>query len=418
MSTEGKSEGELMNRLVEKNVLFRRLVKSIPSTTYGTFALYRYPAKFIPHVIAYELEKYASLNTTIFDPFAGYGTAGIVARVYGYNYELWDLNPLLEVFHRVATLEYKPIKVGQILSQMANSKEEFWPKWSRLNYWFAEEFLPMLTRAWGFYHSLEDGYIKDILIIPLLKVTRYFSYDDIQRQKLSKSPKSNRRIESLKSGDWKVRFYILLRNELNKLLRKIEQYQKLSPKHVKCNVKGGIDTLTTQLEKERDILITSPPYLQSHEYIRQAKMDLFWLGYSEMDVRELSKLEIPYRNVGPITIYSETFHEWRDKLKEEKEQIRKVFDNYFWGVLGALTRLQDKITSYLCLFVGRPSLRGESVPIDVIFAEHFTGLGWKHEITLKDKIVARRLFSYKVNPATNKEDKRTQQEYLVVLRKL
>ena len=42
-------------------------------------------------------------------------------------------------------------------------------------------------------------------------------------------------------------------------------------------------------------MITSPPYLQAQEYIRSTKMELFWLGYSEAKIRELSRLEIPYR---------------------------------------------------------------------------------------------------------------------------
>lgn len=40
-------------------VLFRNMIPEIPSTTYGTFSIYKYPAKFIPQVIAYALNEYA-----------------------------------------------------------------------------------------------------------------------------------------------------------------------------------------------------------------------------------------------------------------------------------------------------------------------------------------------------------------------
>ena len=66
-------------------ILFRNTIPEIPSTTYGTFAIYKYPAKFIPEVIAYILKKYAKPGMKIFDPFAGYGTVGVVSRVYGYE---------------------------------------------------------------------------------------------------------------------------------------------------------------------------------------------------------------------------------------------------------------------------------------------------------------------------------------------
>ncbi|MHA1616207.1 MAG: hypothetical protein ACTSX9_02755 [Candidatus Njordarchaeales archaeon] len=399
----------------EREVLFRSMV-DIPSTTYGTFGLYRYPAKFIPHVIAYVLETYAKPKMKVFDPFAGYGTAGIVSRIYGYDYELWDLNPLLEVFHEIATLEPKELDIRNLLQQMRTCKEEFVPNWSNLNYWFPKEFLPLLYKAWGFYHSLEDIYAKLVLTIPLLKTTRYFSYDDIQRQKLSKSPKSVKRINSLLRSGWRTKFYQMIGEETKKVLKGIEEYWKLSPKNVEAIIRAGIDTLSTELNEDKDILITSPPYLQSHEYIRQAKMDLFWLGFSENFIKELSKLEIPYRDVRPFTVHSETFENWRNEIEED--HLRKVFERYFWGVLGALTRLEKRITSYLFLFVGRPSLRGEPVPIDQIFVEHFTSLGYEHEETLKDTIVSRRLFAYRKNPATGIEDKRTKTENLVILRKI
>jgi len=398
----------------EREVVFRKLVK-LPSTTYATFGFYRYPAKFIPHVIVYVLENYARPKMKVFDPFAGYGTVGAVSRIYGCDYELWDLNPLLETFHSITTLEPKEVEVKRLIHRMATSNEDFVPRWSRLNYWFPREFLPFLFRTWGLYHSLSDEYLKLVLTIPLLKTTRYFSFDDMQRQKLSKSPMSKQRIDKLLVCDWKIEFFNMLERELRKIIRGLKEYQAFKPKQVKAIVKGGVDTLNMDLKEEKDILITSPPYLQSQEYMRQAKMDLFWLGCSEDEVRRLSRLEIPYRNVTPQSVHSKTFSMLRSEIEESR--LRRVFDRYFWGVLGALTGLQEKVSSYLFLFVGRTSIGGRPVPIHRIFAEHFTALGWVHEATLIDTIVARRMFSYRVNPATNRKDRRTPVENLVILRR-
>ncbi|MDH7477755.1 MAG: hypothetical protein QHH17_05165 [Candidatus Bathyarchaeota archaeon] len=412
MNQQQKQEEKVIGE--ERKVLFRNLV-SLPSTTYATFGLYRYPAKFIPHVIAYILENYAQPNMKIFDPFAGYGTVGVVSKIYGYDYEMWDLNPLLETLHSVATLEPEEVDVKEILHRMATSNKEFIPDWSNIDYWFPKEFLPFLYKVWGFYHSLDDEYLKLLLTIPLLKTTRYFSFDDMQRQKLSKSPISEERMVALLTSDWKTKFFKMIESEVWNVVRGIADYWTLSPKKTEAIVKSGVDTLTMNLEEEKDILITSPPYLQSQEYIRQAKMDLFWLGFSEAKVRELSKLEIPYRDVEPQPIHSETYHLLRNKIEENN--LRRLFDRYFLGVLGALTRLQEKISSYLFLFVGRTSMRGRPIPIDRIFAEHFVKLGWVHEVTLMDTIVSRRMFSYRINPATKIQDRRTPVENLVILRR-
>lgn len=402
----------------ETAVIFRDLVKDIPSTTYGTFALYRYPAKFIPQVIAYILNKYADPSMTVFDPFAGYGTVGLVSKIYGCGYELWDLNPLLTTFHEIATLEpdlFDAPMIDRMLNEMNKFHGEFIPQWPNRDYWFHEDFLSFLSRVWGFYHSLDDTRCKLILTIPLLKTTRYFSYDDSQRQKLSRSIKSQKRVDSLLDINWKDKFFRMVADETERILKGIQNYHSLSPKPVRSVIRAGINTMLENLEEERDILITSPPYLQSQEYVRQAKMDLFWLGYSEEKVKELSKLEIPYGNIEPKPILSETYLRFRNNIEEDK--LRIVFDRYFWGVLGALTRLQERISSYLFLFVGRASVRGVSIPLDTIFAEHFSASGWVHEATLVDSIVARRLFNYSKNPATGITDSRTLTENLVILRR-
>ena len=404
-----------MRELKEKNVLFRGLVRRIPSTTYGTFSLYGYPAKFIPQVVAYVLERYVHPGMKVFDPFAGCGTTGLVARLYGFDYELWDLNPMLKVLHDAAILEPKKVNVTALLDRMTISTEEFRPRWSKLNYWFPEEFLPLLYRVWGFYHSLSDDYLKLVLTVPLLKTTRYFSYDDPQRQKLSKSPKSEARIRSLLNSDWRAEFFRMLKEEVEKALHKMREYWSLGPKAVTAVVKGDVDTLTEKLDEDVDVLITSPPYLQSHEYIRQAKMDLFWLGHSEEYIKTLSRLEIPYRSVMRQPVHSETFLRWREEIK--KPHLREIFNRYFWGVIGALARLSEHISSYMFIFVGRASVRGQSVPIDQIFAEHFSSMDWVHEATLVDTIVARRMFSYGVNPATGVKDRRTRTENLVILQR-
>lgn len=177
----------------EKEVLFRKLVPEIPSTTYATFGLYRYPAKFIPQVIAYVLKNYARSGMSVFDPFAGYGTMGIVARVYGHDYEMWDLNPILEYLHNVATMDFIPeIDVITLVSQMATCQKEFVPDWSNLNYWYPQEFLPFLSKVWGFYHTLDDEQVKRVLLIPLLKATRYFSYNDERVHKLYSSQQTKK----------------------------------------------------------------------------------------------------------------------------------------------------------------------------------------------------------------------------------
>jgi hypothetical protein len=414
-SIDVKEDNALTNNLSNKvPILFRNTIPEIPSTTYGTFAIYKYPAKFIPQVIAYVLKRYAKPGMKIFDPFAGYGTVGIVSRVYGYDYELWDLNPIISIIHDTAVMKNPKANLQELMKEIKNSREEFIPKWSNLNYWFPDEFIPILSRSWGFAHSLTDE-TKYILLIPLINVTRYFSYADEKVHKLYKSNYSRKKINELLKKDWKSQFYDMLQKEIYKLLKKVWEYNCLNPKQVNYKIKAGIDTLSAKLEGDVNILITSPPYLQAQEYIRSTKLELFWLGYEESYIKELSKKEIPYRTVPEIKIHSEKYYEFREKIKEK--HLKTLYDRYFHSILGIFSNLGERVTDYMCIFVGPAKIRTMPIPIDDIIIEHLKEFGWEHEVTFVDKIVSRVMFETDINPASGEKDNRIKTEHLVVLKK-
>lgn len=394
-------------------VVFRDLVPEIPTTTYATFGLYKYPAKFIPQVIAYALKAHAAPGMSVIDPFAGYGTAGAVARIYGHDYELWDLNPLLENLHAVAVAPPTAVDAVALVDAMRTHRSPFVPDWPNAAYWYSESFLPMIAEAWGFYHSLQHEDLRRVLLIPLMKATRHFSYDDEKRQKLSRSTVARNRADKLESGDWRETFYRRVLAGVEHVLAAQEEYAGLAPKPVRAVVRAGVDGLAAVPETGHGVLITSPPYLQAQEYIRASKMDLFWLGHSEARVRELGKLEFPYQDVPEIPVHSETYHECLEAIHEP--HMARLFRRYFFGVLGTLTNLQEHISDRLLLFVGPATIRTRPVPIDRIFIEHFESLGWRHEASLVDTIVSKNLFSYRVNPATGAPDRRMKTENLVVL---
>lgn len=405
-----------MTKIKIEEISFRDSIKEISSTTYATFGLYSYPAKFIPQIIAYILKNYAKPKMSVFDPFGGYGTVGVVSRIYGYDYELWDLNPMLKLLHEVSIMRLsKEVDIQTIMHSIKTSNKNFMPDWKNIEYWFPKEFLKLLRSAWGYYHNCKNNEVKRLILIPLLKTTRIFSYNDNQRQKLSKSPYSKERVAKLLDGDYETAFYKDIEKNLRGLIKSLKEYDELDPKRVKYTVKAGVDITKENLSQSHGILITSPPYLQAQEYIRNSKIDLFWTGFSAEQIKELGKKELPYGDVEEITIHSKTYREYRDRIKEA--DLLKVYDRYFWGVLGALTKLQNSIASHMFLFVGSANMRNMNIPLYQIFTEHFTALGWKHEITYIDKIVAKKLFSYRINPATGKADNRMTKEQLVVLKK-
>lgn len=395
-------------------IIMRNMVPEIPSTTYGTFSIYKYPAKFIPQVVAFALKKYAMPGMKVFDPFAGYGTTGLVSRVYKLDYELWDLNPIIDIIHDTAISTPSEVNIKELIDKVARSDEEFIPDWSNLHYWFPDEFIPLLSKSWGTAHSLSNE-LKRIILLPLIKVTNFFSYGDEKVHKLYKSRFSIKKISQLLEKDWSRLFYDMLEREIVKLLKKIEEYQRLAPSDVNYTIRSGIDIVEAHMDSEADIMITSPPYLQAQEYIRSSKLELFWLGYKEKAIKELSRKEIPYRNVEAIEINSERYHAYRKRITIEK--LRTLYDRYFYAILNAFATIGESITDRMCIFVGPAKIRTTSIPIDDIIIEHLSEFGWKHEVTYIDTIVSRVMFKSDVNPASGFKDSRMKTEHLVILKR-
>jgi hypothetical protein len=141
-----------------QEILFRK-TSAIPSPSFGVFSLYKYPAKFIPQVPAFVMENYAKKGMKVFDPFAGFGTVGYTARLYGLDYILWDLNPLLGHLHSLCEIKPKPLDKN-LIAEIKAHPQEFIPKWPNLSYWHPEEFFICVL----LFHFV-DGKVRDRLTV-------------------------------------------------------------------------------------------------------------------------------------------------------------------------------------------------------------------------------------------------------------
>ncbi|MFZ8784150.1 MAG: hypothetical protein ACO2O3_01525, partial [Thermocrinis sp.] len=139
-------------------------------------------------------------------------------------------------------------------------------------------------------------------------------------------------------------------------------------------------------------------------------------GLEEEFIQNLSRKEIPYREVPALQVLSETYHTYRKAIEEK--HLLKLYDNYFFAILSTLEKLSQKVSDYMFVFVGPAKVRKQSIPIHEIVAQHLSAKGeWVHERTYIDKIVSRVMFKARKNPATGLEDERMDREYLVVLRR-
>ncbi|MEM1983316.1 MAG: DNA methyltransferase [Sulfolobales archaeon] len=397
-----------------REVSFRELV-DLPSTTYATHDLYMYPAKFIPHVVRYAIDRYTKPGDWVFDPFAGYGTVAVEASLTGRNAILWDLNPIMEFMVKASTFA-EDVRLKDFEVEW-NYHEVFMPRWEGVGYWYPKEFLETLSRVWGYWHYVVPKELKPVIAVPLLKVSRYFSYSDEKISKTYKSKRAVEKVEKLLRGNWRRLMVKKYWEYAERTYKKINEYKRMNPKRIEVVVEGGVDSLTKKLDRNVRLMITSPPYLQAQEYIRSFKLELTWLGYGSDDLRRLASLEIPYNNPPPTSIHSSLYHQIREQvLRMNHNKLIQIYDAYFHSLITFLNNNYDKV-DIMAIFVGPVKLRELRVPIDEILREHLESLGLQHEETLIDKIVARRMFKTGVNPATGLPDERTPTEHLLIMRR-
>ena len=413
--TDDSTSGEI------ELVSFRELVPEINDTGYLTHAIFAYPAKFIPQIVRYAITTYTKQDNWIVDPFAGSGTVGVEAYLCKRNAFLLDLNLLLNHIMPLKLYSGKErlheANLYKLLEGMRKNKHRFTPAWSSVDYWYPPEILAVLTHYWGFIYNTDNNIYCDIIKSALLKASKRFSYTEDRTPKLARSKRKLQAIDELLEENWKDQLDEMVQNLSLKTLRNLNDFVMYTQQHQNDVVpeihwQGGVDSSYTTVPRECDALITSPPYLQAQEYIRSTKMELFWLGHTEEEVRGLSRLEIPYRKADRI-IQTETLDRIRDMLA--RDDLRKRLDSYFCHTVNALENAmrQLKPGAAACIFVGNPRIDGITVELWRILAEYFRERGFMFEKVYEDRIQTRKLFGGR----KNKNPDGMKSEFLLILRK-
>lgn len=398
-------------------ISFRELVPEIKDTGYLTHSIFYYPAKFIPQVVRYALKSFTSEGDWVVDPFAGSGTVGVEAYLCKRNALLLDLNPLLNYMIPLKVRTEKERlgeeSLSQTLDNLNSSEDRYTPAWSNIAYWYPPEMLEAISRYWGFIKNSERTTYTAIIESALLKASKHFSYAEHRTPKLFRSKSKLKYVEELLQTDWAEKLGKMIRSQSLETLRNLNDFATITNHHHnRVEFEGGVDSSYYPLQREFDALITSPPYLQAQEYMRTVKMELFWLGYNDEQIRELSRLEIPYRKADRV-VQTPTLDKVRAKLT--REDLLKLLDSYFCHTINALenTMNQLKANGKACIFIGNPLIDGIKVEIWRILMEYFVDNGYLFENLYEDRIKNRQLFGTR----KNKNPDGMKSEFLLVLRK-
>ena len=357
------------------------------------------------------------------DPFAGSGISSLITSITGSNisYGL-DLLPMIDIFTEYF---YEVLNYGErILSEIHRDiksliNEEKISVYKdideRILSWYPESVAKILRKIWGYYHreiayfdknrltwiSYKKDFPWGLYTILLLRISRKFSYADDSVAKYFRSKMKKAKLDKMISS-FSIKDLFL--KDVNSVIRRLKELKVYN--FSKPVTRGFFDVLEHEFEtSDLECVITSPPYLIAHEYVRSFKLDLYWLDVPPELIVWLKKHEIPYRGY-VYNVRSKLYEEYREKIKErDKKDLLRYYDNYFMSLSKAFDKIATiiKQEGILIIVLADATLGSHKIPIGEILAEHLTNNDNRLVLfeDFIDKIRKRKLFKKRLNNNPN-----------------
>ncbi|UJA20951.1 class I SAM-dependent methyltransferase [Thermoleophilia bacterium SCSIO 60948] len=247
-------------------------------TTHGTHGLHRFPAKFVPQIPRWALREFSHPGALVVDPFVGSGTTLVEALRYPVRAIGIDLDPLACAIARakadVPNLEDVRLAWSRVIARWPHVPVPANVPMSGVDnpgHWFSEGARSELDGLFRAIEAVEmNARTRAFLHVAVSSVLRRVSNADDQSMKTYVShtnPKDPPAVRAIvgKSVDRAIAGLASLENMRNS---RAEMPRVLHA-----------DARELPIESSSvDLMITSPPYLDSVDYQYNLMAEYFWLG--------------------------------------------------------------------------------------------------------------------------------------------
>lgn len=245
------------------------------NTTSLTHGLHRFPAKYIPQVPRWALREFATEESVVLDPFMGSGTTlveslGLAGTAYGV-----DVDPLARLIARAKTSAYSVVHLKnlaqQILSVEGKTTEILLPMAGVQNveHWFARNTWSELCVIYRAIEELSCSQAeRDFFYCVFSSILRWVSNADDQTQKTYVSGTLKKNPPPV----WETFKRFLARAIAG--VQNMDLQRRVGTAEVMDGSALAIPLSTSSV----DLIVTSPPYLDSVDYMYNFMLEYFWLG--------------------------------------------------------------------------------------------------------------------------------------------
>lgn len=243
-----------------------------------THGLHRFPAKFIPQVPAWALDNFADHESVVLDPFMGSGTALVEGILRGGTTIGLDVDPLARMIARAKTT----FIASERLFDLRQEVERRWssksvplatpmPDIVNFEHWFnAEASAELLPLLGAIDATAATDAERDFLLTVFSSVLRRVSNADDQSQKTYVSGTNQKTPPPVRATF--IRAFDRAISGLQTL--NSERQPKAAVQIPENGDATAVDVPTGSI----DLAITSPPYLDSVDYMYNMMAEYFWLG--------------------------------------------------------------------------------------------------------------------------------------------
>lgn len=256
------------------------------SVTKYTHGFHKYPGKFIPNLPKWAIEKYLYDDAIklIMDPFCGSGTTLVEGLLSGHNVIGIDVDPLSTLISKVKTTVIDKVELEKIsswlLDNLENVKPNFKPDCETISHWFTDDAIDKLSKIRTLIDNIYSEFgedktnkdIKEFLLICLSSIIRKVSNADNQSQKTYVSGTKPKEPDEVYES-----FKIRLDMYKERLILLEEKIGKDLKSKVICGQNNYELDKKINFDKV-DLIVSSPPYIKSVDYVYNQMAELFWIG--------------------------------------------------------------------------------------------------------------------------------------------
>jgi len=242
-----------------------------------THGLHRFAAKYIPRIPAWVLDEFADKDAIVLDPFCGSGTT-LVEALSRCNESIGvDCDPLACLISSAKTSAVRPARIQELGHHLrkkwdgpANELHPPMPGLVNFGHWFSEN-------AWGYLQSLLAEIMqldctkpeRDFILCVFSSIIRYVSNADDQTQKTYVSGTLKKHPPEVPPAFWRA---------FGKALIGLRELERVRRPAARVTINTGDASDISLPAASVDLIVTSPPYLDSVDYMYNFMLEYFWLG--------------------------------------------------------------------------------------------------------------------------------------------